>query len=109
MIDSLKKPEEFRTVFQNGSMRFGRYVAVHLLWNESEKIRIGVSASKKVGKAVVRNRVKRRIKEALRDVSSSILPGVSIVVGCKAKSSHASYWELREDLSRTLKGLGALR
>lgn len=109
MVDSLKKPEEFRTVFQNGNMRFGRYVAVHLLWNGTTTTKIGISAGKKVGKAVVRNRVKRRVREAFRDLSSSVLPGVSIVVGCKAKSRHASYWELREDLSRALKGLGALR
>ncbi len=102
----LTRPEDFRNVYRKGRLRFGRYVAVHALKVPTQETKIGFSVSRKVGKAVQRNRVKRRLREVMRSVYCDIPPGYHIVVGTKATASDADYWALHEDICRTMKGLG---
>jgi ribonuclease P protein component len=61
--------------------------------------RVGITVSSKVGGAVVRNRVKRRIREAVRHELSS-LPAVDLVLVARASSIDASVDALREWLRR---------
>jgi len=63
----LVKREDFRKVFQAGKSVANREFVCYTLHNpEVERFRVGVSVSKKIGKAVVRNRVKRLVREVIR-------------------------------------------
>ncbi|RKD22873.1 ribonuclease P protein component [Ammoniphilus oxalaticus] len=63
----LRDKEDFQKVIQQGRSVANRQVVIYLLTKEEQDhIRMGVSVSKKIGKAVVRNRVKRLIREAVR-------------------------------------------
>ena len=62
----LKKDSDFRKVYKHGKSFASRYLVMYILNNKSENSRIGISVSKKVGKAIIRNKVRRRIKEAYR-------------------------------------------
>ena len=62
----LKKDSDFRKVYKHGKSFANRYLVMYILNNKSENSRIGISVSKKVGKAIIRNKVRRRIKEAYR-------------------------------------------
>jgi len=63
----LVKREDFRKVFQSGKSVANREFVCYTLHNpEVERFRLGVSVSKKIGKAVVRNRVKRLVREVVR-------------------------------------------
>lgn len=102
---SLKRQEDFREVYQKGKLVFGRYVAVHLLPIPDGETKIGLSVSKKVGNAVTRNAVKRKLREIVRELYTALPLKHYIVIGCKANASRATYWQLKDDLSRIIKGL----
>jgi ribonuclease P protein component len=69
---------------------------------DSQEIRAGVSVSKKIGKAHVRNRLKRRIREALRSFMGRIRPGIHLVVVVKPDAREADFHALRAGLGRLL-------
>lgn len=61
-----------------------------------------------VGSAVVRNRVRRRLRAALRDLAPSLAAG-TYLLGVRPDAAAASYQELQNDVTSTLRQLGALR
>lgn len=63
--------------------------------------RLGITATRKVGSAVVRNRLKRRVREIYRRWSGrSELPAVDLVVHLKPQAARASFEELESDLTK---------
>lgn len=98
--------QDFRAVYKNGRLTYGRYVAVHFLPIDSDEIKIGISVSKKVGNAVVRNGVKRKIRAILAEIIDELPPKHFIVIGAKVKSKNANYGQLKRDFMDVLKGSG---
>ena len=74
------RSREFRRVQKNGRKWKSRDFLFLYLPNQKNQVRIGLVVSKKVGNAVVRNRVKRRLREIFRSKIHSYLKGVDIVV-----------------------------
>ncbi len=95
---------DFLRVYQHGSVRFGRYLVMHLLPVSDSPTKVGISVSRKVGNAVIRNRIKRRLREIMRLNWQSIPEQHYLVVSAKVKSRDASYRELETDFNRLLKG-----
>jgi ribonuclease P protein component len=60
--------------------------------------RIGFSVSRRVGGAVVRNQVKRRLREIVRKRLSHVAPGWDIVITARASAAEAEYGALEEDM-----------
>ena len=58
-------------------------------------LRIGIAASRKVGGAVVRNRIRRRLKAIARDLTPTIPAGTDILIGVRPEAATASSDELR--------------
>jgi len=75
---SLKKNRDFKTVYSRGKHAADSLFVAYALVNDLSHSRIGITVSKKVGGAVVRNRVKRWVKECLR--YKAIAPGYDYVV-----------------------------
>jgi ribonuclease P protein component len=71
--------------------------------NKPDYTRLGVSISKKVGKSVVRNRIKRRIKEAFRTNLKSIKKGYDVVISVKPEAAAADYREIEREIRNLLK------
>ena len=94
--------------------RFGRssscsLIALYSLRTRSPEIRIGFSVSKRVGKATVRNLVKRRLREAARHHLGDIRSGQDFVVVARPAAAGASFQELDAALGGLLLRVGATR
>jgi ribonuclease P protein component len=65
-IERLTKPGQYALVYEKGISLADRFLVLKALPNQLEYSRYGISVSKRVGKAVVRNRVKRVLREIIR-------------------------------------------
>jgi len=79
-VHSIKKTKSFKTVYNSGLQGVNPYFVMYAVHNNTDVTRLGISVSKKVGKAVVRNRVKRLVKEIYRLNNYRIFTGLDIVV-----------------------------
>jgi len=77
---------------------------MQLIRNDSaEPLRIGYTATKKIGNAVARNRARRRLKEAARlTLAEFSLPGVELVLICRQETAALPFETLRANLRATL-------
>jgi len=82
----------------------GRFVSVK--WLPAPETRVGIVVSKKVGKAVVRNKVKRRLREILRRLH---LPKAHLLLVASPEAREADFAELFQDVVRALKKSGLVQ
>lgn len=75
---SLKKNRQFQYVYRRGKSAACREMV--LLYVRAPRLQVGFSVSKKIGNAVVRNRTKRRLREAMRPLLPRIKKGLYIVI-----------------------------
>ena len=64
--ESLKKNRDFRTVYRDGKSYANRLLVMYTLKNDSDRNRLGISVSKKVGNSVVRHHITRLVRESYR-------------------------------------------
>lgn len=99
---------EFDRVYRQGTAYRGKLFSVHAFPNDLGNPRLGLSVSKKVGNAVVRNKVRRRMKEifhANMEYMEGLPSGLDLVVSARPVSSGASFQELEREFSVALKKL----
>ena len=108
---TLKKPWQFREVYRRGKKIDGKCAVLfyYRTGDDSEGMRIGVVASRKVGGAVARNRAKRRIREALRCQAGWIChDDLWIVVVARSAILNETYQALTNELERQLRRGGLI-
>ena len=103
--ERIRRRADFKLVYERGARLHGRYSTLFILPNTLDVGRLGVAATKKLGGAVVRNRVKRLIREVFR--RNKVAPGFDIVVVPKRELLDASLTvleaEYRDILERRLR------
>ena len=105
---TLKKNYEFRRLYSKGKSCANAYLVVYCRKNHSGRSRIGYTVSNKVGHAVVRNRIRRRLREIYRLHEDRFAPGYDIVVVARVRAVHSSYAVLERDFLRLAKKLQLL-
>jgi len=95
---SLKKNYEFKRLYNRGKSAASPYVAVYCRKNGSSENRLGITVSTKLGGAVKRNRVKRRLKEIYRLNEEKLICGYDIVIVARMKSRYSSFHELESSV-----------
>ncbi|HZK10734.1 MAG TPA: ribonuclease P protein component [Atribacterota bacterium] len=94
----LSKTIEFKKVFSEGRRIEGKSLIIFILKNDYNFNRPGIIVKKETGKAVFRNKTKRRLKEALRLANKKLSLGYDIIVLAKNNIGESSYFEICHDL-----------
>lgn len=97
-MESLKKNSEFQTVYRGGKSLANRYLVMYVLKNGSEKNRVGISVSKKVGNSVIRHRITRLIRESYRLNEEKFATGYDFVVISRGTAKGKGYSEIESAL-----------
>ncbi len=97
---------EFERVYRQGAAYRGRLFSVHAFPNEIGTPRLGLSVSRKVGNAVTRNTVRRRLKEVFYSALQEIPGNLDLVVSARPAAAEADFRELNEEFTRSLRKLG---
>ena len=105
---SLKLNHIFRRLYRSAGHANG-YLVLYARRNNSSANRVGVTVSKKLGHAVVRNRVRRRLREVYRIHEDQFLPGWDIVVVARSRSVSADFQKLTEAYLSLAAKAGILR
>jgi ribonuclease P protein component len=97
---------EFERVYRQGVAYRGRLFSVHAFPNELGTPRLGLSVSRRVGNAVTRNTVRRRLGEVFYAALPEVPGGLDLVVSARPPAAEASFRELGEEFDRALRRLG---
>ena len=103
-IESLKKRQDFKRVYSQGKYAADTFFVVYALANGLHKNRLGLTVSKKVGCAVVRNRVKRWARESYRAKVGQVC-GYDFVFIARTSSGELTGKGAYEQVSKSITGL----
>ena len=96
--ESLKKNKDFQIVYRKGQSYANKYLVMYIYQNQSERNRLGISVSKKVGNSVVRHRLTRLIRESYRLQEDKFQNGLDIVIIARAGAKGRIYKEIESAL-----------
>ena len=103
---SLKRNKQFRQVYRKGKSVACRELVLIYAKNRSDMVHVGFSVGKKLGNSVVRNRVKRRLREAFRPNLPLLLPGFDLIVIARDAARDAPFSSLADSLRYLLRKAG---
>jgi ribonuclease P protein component len=102
----IRRPQQFRLVARTGQRAGGRSVTAHLLLVPGgEPAKVGFVISRVVGSAVVRNRVKRQLREIMRARLAGLPEESMLVVRAQPAAAGTRQSDLAADLDRILRRL----
>ena len=101
--DSLKNNRDFVNVYTSGKSYANKFLVIYTLKNNSDRNRLGISVSKKVGNSVIRHRLKRLIKESYRLHEKMFNSGLDIVVIARKGSDACDYAGIESALLHLMK------
>jgi ribonuclease P protein component len=100
----IKKNEEFQEIFQKGASTANRQFVIYVLDQPDQtSFKIGLSVSKKIGNAVIRNRVKRLIRQVMFEYKDYIKVGKDIVIIARRPTAEMDYYEVKSSLEHVCK------
>ena len=98
----IRRTGEYRRIYDLGGKRAGKFLILFRLAAGEKDGRVGITVSRKVGGACERNRVKRRIREALmQELEHSVLDG-DVVFIAKSRIKQAEFMDIRGDIRKLL-------
>ncbi len=100
----IKKDLDFQKVFHDGQSTANRQFVIYVLNRpEQAHYRVGLSVSKKIGNAVMRNRIKRLIRQVVFEFSDVMKNGKDVVIIARKPTSEMDYHEVKSSLEHVFK------
>ena len=99
---TVKENREFRRIYRKGRSAVCPCMVVYCQRNRSGASRLGITVSTKLGKAVVRNKVRRRLREIYRLNRDRMVAGYDVIVVARVRAARTTYQKLEESYLRAL-------
>ena len=99
----VKREKDFKAIFKEGTSFANRKFVIYRLENKQKHFRVGLSVSKRLGNAVTRNQIKRRIRHILQNARGEISEDVDFVVIARNGVEALGYAEMEKNLLHVLK------
>ena len=101
-FEMIKKDRQFRYIYSRGKSFANKKLVIYYIKNNDEKLRVRISISKKVGKAVVRNRLRRLIKENIR-LNQNLKSGYSMIFLARVGADDLDFNTMKSSINHLLK------
>jgi ribonuclease P protein component len=100
----VKKNKDFQEAFKKGRSFANRQFVVYVLQKEGQtRFRVGLSVSKKIGNAVMRNQIKRYIRQAVFELKDSMQQDLDYVIIARKPLAEMGFFEVKKSLTHVLK------
>jgi ribonuclease P protein component len=106
--EMLRTPKEFAALQQSSKSKVHPLLVARFAPNTIERTRFGFSTGRRLGGAVTRNRVRRRLREAVRALGPRIDPGWDVLIVARQSSATATYAALADGLEQVLRSARVL-
>ncbi len=100
---SLCNNYDFKRAYNKGDFCVGKYLVLYYLKNPYSYNRLGISAGKKIGKSVIRNRFRRIVKESYRLLECKISIGFDMVFVLRKNDELPGFWDIKREMKYLLK------
>ncbi|NMB03727.1 MAG: ribonuclease P protein component [Tissierellia bacterium] len=100
-MTTLKRNFEFRRAYSRGRSSLTKHFVLYVVKTKKQQNQVGFTVSKKVGNAVVRNRIRRRLKEAFRSIDLTACC-YDIVIVARTRALTVNYQTLQSSLEKEL-------
>ncbi len=106
ILESIKKEEDIKKLFKNGIYINKKYFIIYMNRKESKEsniIRTRFIVTKKIGSAVIRNRIKRLLREILRLINNINFAEIELIIIAKKNIRNIGFWELNAEILKIVK------
>jgi len=96
----IRKNSEFKQIFTKARWISGKWITIHYLNGEKKNSRWGIVVSRKIGGAVVRNRIRRKIREICLVFDPVMVRKLDLVIVARKGIQTINYWDLMKDIEQ---------
>ncbi len=108
-ITTLTSNRDFQRIYRRGKSCVSPGLVTYVLKNKNNNLRIGITTSKKVGKAVMRNKCRRLIRAAFSDLHVDMTQPYDIIFVARTKTCYLKSYEVERYMRGHLSSLGLLK
>lgn len=102
-IYRIKKQNEFQQVLKKGNSFANRELVIYYVKDNAQShFRIGISVGKKIGNAVMRNKIKRYIRQATLELKEEIIPSIDFVIIARNPTKQMDFFAIKKSLQHLL-------
>lgn len=102
-INRLRKRYQFNYVYKSGEHYSSEHIVLYVTSSKTNNIKVGLAVTKKVGHAVVRNKVRRRLREIIKKQVPNLKQNNNIIVVAKDNINEASFEKLSNEFLKLIK------